>query len=250
MNPVVLITGAARRIGAEMARILHNEHFNIVLHYQNSEADVLKLKESLLEKRANSVAVVQADLADSSQLKQLIEQAVQKFDRLDCLINNASIFKPTPLKDFNTSEASQIMQCNCLSPVQLSQLASPYLKKTNGNIINITDIHAQKSLKNYLWYSMSKSALEHATLALANELGPDIRVNGVAPGAILWPEHGTNEIDEQQKQVILEQIPLKRCGDVSDIARTVKFLLCDAPYLTGQIIQVDGGRTAVGYQGL
>lgn len=239
-HKVALITGSARRIGAEIARTLHLAGDNIILHYRGSASQALQLCEELNQQRADSAAAIQADLTQIKTLDHLIENAFNTWKRLDILVNNASVFYPTPISAIDESTWDQVMTTNLKAPFFLSRAAASLLKQHQGCIVNIDDIHALRPLNNHLVYSVSKSALRSLTRALSKELGPDIRVNGVAPGAILWPEHS---LSDQQKQDILTKTMLKRVGQPSDIAKTVKFLAHDADYITGQVISVDGGRT-------
>lgn len=236
---VVLITGAAHRIGATTARSLHAEGMNIVLHYRGSREAALALQDELNAIRENSVILIQADLHITNGLPALIEAAVKAWGRLDTLINNASTFYPTPVDKASEEEWDDLIGSNLKAPFFLSQAAAPHLKKTAGCIINIVDIHAERPLKTYPVYSMAKAGLVMMTKSLACELGPTIRVNAVAPGAILWPEN----LDEVAQQRIISRTFLKRQGDPMDIAKTIVFLVKDANYVTGQVIAVDGGRS-------
>ncbi len=238
---VVLITGAARRVGAAIARRLHGAGAKVVVHYHRSEREAQSLRDELNAIRADSVALIQADLLNLSGLAEMIRNTVARFDRLDVLVNNASTFHATPVGEIAESDWDSLVGTNVKAPLFLSQAAAPYLRKTMGCIVNITDIHAERPLKNYVVYSLAKSALAGLTLSLARELGPEIRVNAVAPGPILWPED--DSFDELARQRVISHTLLKRAGDPEDIARSVLFLVADAPYVTGQIIAVDGGRS-------
>lgn len=238
-HKVVLITGAAHRIGATTARLLHGQGMNIVLHYRHSREAAEKLQLELEHQREDSVVLVQADLHHTDELKALIEQAAGVWGKLDVLINNASSFYATPIESASLEQWDDLMGSNVKAPFFLSQAAAPWLKQQEGCIVNIVDIHAERPLRNFPIYSMAKAALAMATKALAAELGPDIRVNGVAPGAILWPEN----LDEADKEKILSRTFLKRRGDPEDIARAILYLIRDAGYMTGQILAVDGGRS-------
>ncbi|MCH9699456.1 MAG: pteridine reductase [Gammaproteobacteria bacterium] len=239
-HKVALITGSARRIGAEIARSLHRAGDNVILHYCNSASQALQLCEELNHQRAHSAVLLQADLTQIKTLDQLIEKAFNTWKRLDILVNNASVFYPTPISAIDEATWDQVMTTNLKAPFFLSRAAASLIKQQHGCIVNIDDIHAQRPLENHLVYSVSKSALRSLTQSLAKEFGPDVRVNGVAPGAILWPEQA---LSDQQKQDILTKTMLKRVGQPSDIAKTVNFLAHDADYITGQVISVDGGRT-------
>lgn len=238
-NKVVLITGAAHRIGATTARFLHERGYNIVLHYLSSRAPAQALQKELNAQRAGSVVLVQADLTANNALTALIKEAVNTWSRLDVLINNASTFYRTPIGNVTEQAWNDLFATNVKAPFFLAQAAAPHLRKTHGCIINMVDIHARRPLKEFSVYSMAKAALETMTKALARELGPEIRVNGVAPGAILWPDN----LDEVTKQRIVSKTFLKRKGEPEDIAKAIRFLVEDAPYMTGQILSVCGGRS-------
>ena len=238
-NPVVLITGAAHRIGATTARLLHQNGMNIVLHYRGSREQAQAVQKELNDQRENSVILIQADLHITNGLAALIEESVKAWGRLDVLINNASSFYPTLIGKSTEAQWDDLIGSNLKAPFFLSQAAAPHLKKNNGCIINIVDIHAERPLKTFPTYSMAKAGLVMMTKSLACELGPEIRVNGVAPGAILWPEN----LDEVAKQRIVSRTFLKRQGEPNDISKTILYLIKDAGYVTGQIIAVDGGRS-------
>ena len=237
---VALITGAAHRIGATTARTLHAAGINIVIHYRNSSQGAEALQQELETLRPDSVQLVQANLHQVSQFDALIAQVVEQWGRLDILVNNASTFYPTPVGEIGEQQWEDLIGSNLKAPLFLSQAAAPYLQQQQGNIINIVDIHADRPLKEHTVYSLAKAGLAMLTKSLARELGPDVRVNGVAPGAILWPE---NEMDDATKEEILSRTALKRTGEPQDIANTALFLIRDAHYITGQILNVDGGRT-------
>ena len=237
--PVVLITGAAHRIGATTAKLLHQNGMNIVLHYRGSREAAQAVQKELNDQRENSVILIQADLHVTNGLSTLIEESVEAWGRLDALINNASSFYPTKIEKATEDHWDDLMGSNLKAPFFLSQAAAPHLKKTKGCIINIVDIHAERPLKTFPIYSMAKAGLAMMTKSLACELGPEIRVNGVAPGAILWPEN----LDEVAKQRIVSRTFLKRQGNPNDISKTILYLIKDAEYVTGQIIAVDGGRS-------
>jgi pteridine reductase len=235
-----LITGAAHRIGAQLARQLHETGMNIALHYRHSKSAAEELAAELNQQRKDSVITIQGDLLDTEILPQIIKQAASHWQGLDVLINNASSFFPTEVGGSTEEEWNDLIGSNLKAPFFLAQAATPYLQKQQGCIINIIDIHAERPLKGHPIYSIAKAGLAMMTKSLARELGPDIRVNGIAPGAILWPEL---EMDESNKQEIIERTALKRQGSPEDIARTALFLIRDAEYISGQIISVDGGRT-------
>lgn len=238
-NKVALITGGARRIGAEIATILHNQGFQIAIHYRNSREQAQALQETLNSIRPDSVILIQADLHVTKGLNSLVKSTVERFGQLDVIVNNASSFYPTPISKASEQDWDDLMGSNLKAPFFLAQAAAPALKKTKGCIINIVDIHSERPLKEHPIYCMAKAGLAMMTKSLAKELGPEIRVNGVSPGAILWPE---NEMDQLTQQRIISRSFLKRQGSPSDIAQTVLFLATQS-YITGQIIAVDGGRS-------
>lgn len=238
-NKVVLITGAAHRIGATTARMLHAEGLNILLHYRNSRDAAESLQAELNAIRADSVHLIQADLHDTAKLPALIEQAIQIWGRLDVLINNASSFYATPIGTVTETQWEDLIGSNLKAPFFLSQAAAPYLRQQHGCIVSIVDIHAERPLKEFPVYSMAKAGLVMLTKSLACELGPEVRVNAVAPGAILWPEN----LGENEKQKIISRTFLKRQGAPDDIARAILYLIRDAGYMSGQVLTVDGGRS-------
>ncbi|QYZ67915.1 MAG: pteridine reductase [Gammaproteobacteria bacterium (ex Lamellibrachia satsuma)] len=235
-----LITGGAHRIGAQIARSLHREGMNLVLHYRNSSQAAERLKAELETGRPGSVVLAQADLHETADLPLLIEAAKRVFGRLDLLVNNASSFYPTPLETATETDWDDLIGSNLKAPFFLSRAAAPLLKVSDGCIVNLVDIHAERPLKAHPIYSVAKAGNAMLVKSLARELGPEIRVNGIAPGAILWPERG---LDAAEKEEILNRTALKRPGSPEDIAQTLLFLVRDAHYITGQIIPVDGGRT-------
>ncbi len=234
-----LITGGARRIGATTTRTLHQAGYNVIIHCRLSQQTANELANELNQEREDSAKVIQGDLNVETIYDLLIEQAYQCWNRLDLLVNNASSFYPTPIGSITLDDWNNLLNSNLKAPLFLSQAAAPYLKQTQGNIINMIDVHAQRPMKNHTVYCAAKAGLSMLTLSLARELGPEIRVNGVAPGAILWPE---NETSEHTQNLIVKRTALKRPGEPADIAKTILFLAQDAPYITGQIIAVDGGR--------
>ncbi|MGN6790420.1 MAG: pteridine reductase [Rhodanobacteraceae bacterium] len=242
-RPVALVTGAARRVGAVIARTLHAAGYDLALHCRHSRAELDALIGDLEARRAHSTLVLQADLAEAGHLPDLIEAAVAHFGRLDALVNNASIFSATPLGMLTAATSDAFFAVNARAPLLLAQAAAPHLKKTRGAIVNITDIYAERPLPQHAAYCMSKAALRMATLALAQELGPDVRVNAVAPGNVLWSE---NPIKAETPQTLLEQTALQRQGTPEDVAGAVLWLIRDAAYVTGQTIRVDGGRVLGG----
>jgi len=238
-NKVVLITGAAHRIGATTARMLHAEGMNILLHYRHSRDAAESLQTELNAMRTDSVHLIQADLHDSTRLPALVEQAIQIWGRLDVLINNASSFYATPIGTVTETQWNDLIGSNLKAPFFLSQAAAPYLRQQHGCIVSIVDIHAERPLKEFPVYSMAKAGLVMLTKSLACELGPEVRVNAVAPGAILWPEN----LGEKEKEKIISRTFLKRQGAPEDIARAILYLIRDAGYMSGQVLTVDGGRS-------
>ena len=237
---VVLITGGAKRVGATICRRLHRAGASIMLHFRASAGEARLLQAELNHVRAHSVALIQADLLDVAKLPSLVEQTVQTFGRLDALVNNASTFYQTAIGEIGMEDWNDLIGANLQAPLFLSQAAAPALKKSQGAIVNITDIHAERPLKSYVVYSVAKAGLVGLTRSLARELAPDVRVNAVAPGPILWPDEEV--FDELARQRIISHTPLKREGTPDDIAKAVQYLLSDAPYVTGETINVDGGR--------
>ncbi len=239
-NKVALVTGGAQRVGACLCKTLHAAEYNVLIHYRHSANEASQLAASLNAIRPNSAHGLPADLLDHKQIKRLIDAAKQTWGRLDLLINNASSFYPTDIGTSSEDDWQDLIGSNMKAPFFLSQAVMPLLKEQQGNIINITDIHAQKPLKGHTIYCSAKAGLVMLTKSLAKELAPDIRVNAIAPGAILWPE---NNMSDEVKQKIINDIALKRIGDPNDIAKTALFLAKDANYITGQVIAVDGGRS-------
>jgi pteridine reductase len=237
---VALVTGAARRIGATICRQLHAAGANIVVHYRSSADEAKALCDELNALRSGSATSLQADLANTETLPALVAAATEWQGSLDILINNASSFYPTPLGEITEQDWDDLLGANLKAPLFLSQAAMPMLRESHGVIINIVDIHAQRPLRNHAVYGSAKAGLAMLTRALAKDLAPEIRVNGVSPGAIMWPEAGMNDA---AKENILSQVPLGRSGDAADIAGCVLYLVRDAGYVTGQIIAVDGGRS-------
>ena len=234
-----LVTGAAKRLGAHTARALHAEGMNLLLHYNKSEAEAQALAAELNKLRPDSAAIAQADLANTQGLESLVKAALQ-WDGLDVLVNNASSFHATPMGSIGEADWDDLMGSNLKAPLFLAQAAAVHLKKSQGSIVNMIDIHAYRPLKDYAVYCAAKAGLVMLTLALARELGPEIRVNGVAPGPVLWPDTG---LDAATKKSILEATALKRKGSPEDIAGAILYLVRDADYVTGQILAVDGGRS-------
>jgi pteridine reductase len=241
--PVVLVTGGARRVGAEIVRTLHAAGACMAIHYRASAAAADALAAELNATRQKSAAAFAADLLDIAALPRLVEAVVARFGRLDALVNNASSFYATKVGAVDTAAWDDLVGTNLKAPLFLAQAAAPHLAHSGGCIVNITDIHAERPLKGYPLYCAAKAGLLGLSRALALELGPQVRVNAVAPGAIEWPQ-GTNDFSPTERAAIIDHTLLKRVGSPADIARTVKFLIFDAPYITGQVLNVDGGRTA------
>lgn len=238
---VVLVTGAARRVGAAIAHRLHAAGASLMLHYRGAEPDAQALQAELNSVRASSVALVQADLLNAAGLAEIVKNTLARFERIDALVNNASTFYATPMGEITPAQWDDLMGSNLKAPLFLAQAAAPHLKKTGGSIVNIADIHAEQPLKNYVVYSIAKAGLVGLTRALARELGPEVRVNAVAPGPILWPED--NSFDAVSRQRIISHTLLKRVGEPDDVARAVYYFIAEAPYVTGQVLAVDGGRS-------
>jgi pteridine reductase len=237
---VVLITGGAKRVGAAICRRLHATGASLMLHYRASAGEARLLQAELNGARADSVALIQADLLDLKALPSLVDQTVQRFGRLDALVNNASSFYASPIGEITAAGWDDLMGTNLRAPLFLAQAAAAALRKAQGAIVNIADIHAERPLKNYVVYSIAKSGLVALTRSLAREMAPEVRVNAVAPGPILWPDDAS--FDEVSRQRIISHTLLKREGTPDDIAKAVHFLLVEATYVTGETINVDGGR--------
>jgi pteridine reductase len=239
-NKVALVTGAARRIGAVIARTLHAQDFDVAIHYRGSVADAEALVADLNALRADSAAAFAADLTDNAAIEELAARVISWRQRLDVLVNNASSFYPTPAGTITEAQWDDLVGTNLKAPLFLSQAALPALRDSGGVIINIVDVHSTHPLRDHPVYGPAKAGLAMLTRSLAKDLAPEVRVNGVSPGAILWPE---NNMPEDSKAAILKQVPLARPGSPEDIAGAVLFLVRDAAYVTGQIIAVDGGRS-------
>ncbi len=238
---VVLVTGAARRVGATIARGLHAAGLRVLIHYRGSRTDAEDLVAELNAERPDSARALQADLLDLVAIERLAREAEAAWGRLDFLVNNASTFYATAVGEITPQSWDDLIGSNLKAPTFLTQACNPALQRQQGAIVNIVDIHALRPLKGYPVYSAAKAGLWALTQAYARELGPDVRVNGVAPGAILAPEEAENT---GTHEAMIERTALKREGTPEDIARTVRFLLLDAPYITGQVVPVDGGRSA------
>jgi len=236
----VFVTGGAKRLGAAMARRLHTAGASVVVHYHRSREAADELVAELDAVRAGSSLAVRGDLNDVDCLPALVAQAVARYGRIDVLINNASTFYPTPVGSITAAQFDDLVGTNLRAPLFLSQAAAPALRETRGLIINMVDIHGRRPLRAHPVYSAAKAGLVMLTKSLARELGPEVRVNGIAPGPVLWPER---DLDESLKAEIVAKTALKRSGSPQDIARTALFLATEAPYVTGQVIAVDGGRS-------
>ena len=239
-NKVVLITGGAKRLGAAIARLLQSEGANIVIHYHHSREAAETLASALNQVRIDSALTMAGDLLDTGALPSIIDQCIRHYGRLDVLINNASAFYPTPVGTITEDHWNDLIGSNLKAPLFLAQAAAPYLKRTEGLILNMVDIHAQRPLVQHPVYSVAKAGLVTLTKSLARELGPEIRVNAIAPGPVLWPDH---EMSPELQQEIISKTALKRKGSPEDIARAALFFVKDSPYVTGQILAVDGGRS-------
>lgn len=239
-HPVALITGGAKRVGAVIARTLHAAGYDLALHCRHSLREADALATELLVRRVDSVLVLQADLADVHALPKLVDATLARFGRLDALVNNASAFHPSPLETATLAQWNELFASNAQAPFFLAQAALPSLRAAHGAIVNLVDIYAERALAQHPIYVMAKAALAAMTRSLALDLGPDVRVNGVAPGAVMWPSDGKPYSDQE---AMLARTPLQRAGSPEDVASAVLWLLRDAPFVTGQIIRVDGGRS-------
>ena len=237
-NPVALITGSAHRIGACIARHLHQQDYRVIIHYHSSAETAQRLVDEMNQQRANSADLLKANLSEPSEIEQLSQQAIKCFGQLDVLVNNASRFFPTPVGDVTLTQWENLVNTNLRAPFFLAQALHQELKQSNGCIINITDVYGHRPLNDHPVYSMTKAGLIMLTKSLSKEMGPEVRVNAVSPGAIIWPD---NELSNERKSEILNNTSLQRIGGPDDIAETVAFL-ASADYVTGQIIAVDGGR--------
>jgi len=239
-SPVALITGAAKRVGAAITRRLHSAGYHVVIHHRNSPAEAEALQAELEQARADSTLLLQAELSEFDRLPELIAKGIGRFGRLDALVNNASSFYPTPIGTATPTHWDELFASNARAPFFLCQAALPHLQNSHGAIVNLVDIYAERPLKNHTIYCMAKAALAAMTLSLAKDMGPEVRVNAVAPGAVLWPESGKDYAD---RAALVANTALQRAGTPDDVAEAVRWLLMDARYTTGQIIRVDGGRS-------
>jgi pteridine reductase len=237
---VALVTGSARRVGAAIARRLHSAGYDLVVHHRDSASEAALLCGELERERPGSTHILQADLAEFDRLPELVAKTIGRFGRLDALVNNASAFYPTPVGSVTPTAWDDLFAANARAPFFLSQAAAPHLTANAGAIVNLVDIYAESALRDHSVYVMAKAALVAMTRALALDLAPHVRVNAVAPGAVLWPEQGKSD---QAKEAILASVPLARMGSPDDVAEAVRWLLLDARYTTGQVIRVDGGRS-------
>ncbi len=241
---VALVTGAARRIGAAIARRLHADGYDLALHYRSSAADMDALLAELNGTRPESAISLQAELAEFDRLPELVARTVGRFGRLDALVNNASAFYPTPLGTATPEQWDDLFASNARAPFFLAQAAAPHLRAARGGIVNLADIHGERPLANHSLYSMAKAALLMLSKSLALELAPDVQVNAIAPGAILWPDPSTGQSakDPAAQVALLARTPLQRMGTPEEVAAAVAWLLHDAGYITGQTLHLDGGR--------
>ena len=241
-DQVVLITGGARRVGAAICRLLHANGARLMIHYRTADWEARALQSELNLQRPQSAAIIQGDLLNGAMLSSLVQETIAQFGRLNALVNNASSYYPTELGEIGEAEWEDLMGSNLKAPLLLSQAAAVELRKHHGCIVNITDMHVERPKKGYVVYGVAKAGLVALTKSLALELAPDVRVNAVAPGPVLWPEDNP-QFDEIYRQRVISQTLLKRLGEPDDVARAVRFLIQDAPFITGQVIAVDGGRS-------
>lgn len=239
---VILITGGAKRVGAAICRQLHAEGASLMIHYRSSAHEARALQAELNLQRSQSAAIFQADLLQVTGLPNLVAETIQQFGQLDVLINNASSYYPTEIGQIDEAKWLDLVGSNLKAPLFLSQAAAQELRKNHGCIINITDMHVERPKKGYVVYSVAKAGLVTLTKSLAHELGPEVRVNAVAPGPVQWPDNNP-QFDEVYRQRVINQTLLKRVGEPEDIAKAVKFLIYDAPFITGHVLAVDGGRS-------
>jgi pteridine reductase len=239
---VILITGGAKRVGAAICRLLHASGASLMIHYRNSAEEARALQSELNLQRPNSTAIIQGDLLNLAALPGLVQETIRHFGRLDALINNASSYYPTELGEIDEQQWHDLTGSNLQAPLFLAQAAANELRRRHGCIVNITDMHVERPKKGYIVYSVAKAGLVTLTKSLAHELAPEVRVNAVAPGPVLWPENNP-QFDEVYRQRVISQTLLKRMGESDDVAKAVRFLIDDAPFITGQILAVDGGRS-------
>lgn len=243
VRPVALITGSAKRIGAAIARTLHTAGYDVALHYRNSRGAIEALAAELDHARTGSAHTLQADLAEFDRIPELLAHTVGRFGRLDALVNNASSFHPTPIGLATPDDWDALMASNARAPFFLAQAAAPHLRASGGAIVNLTDIYGERPLRQHTVYCMAKAALLMMTRSLALELGPEVRVNAVSPGAVLWPQDSGNTAAQE---AMLARTPLGRTGTPEEVAEAVRWLLQDARYSTGEVLHLDGGRMLAG----
>lgn len=241
---VAVVSGGAKRIGQAIVEHLHGMGFDIALHYRSSQVSAQALADALCRERADSCRLFQADLREQEQVSAMAEELLAHYSSIDLLVNNASGYFPTPIETTSAAEFDSMLDANLRGPYFLIQGLLPAMRSGSASIVNILDVHVDRPLPHFNVYGAAKAGMASLTRSLAVELGPEIRVNGVAPGAILWPEEG-DSYDASMREDTIERTPLKRKGEPIDIARTVGFLACDAPFITGQVIVVDGGRSLV-----
>ena len=239
---IAIVTGGAKRIGASICRRLHKSNINLIIHYKTSEKEAISLRDELNKQRKNSASLIQADLLDPKSYSKIINEAIKKYGQLNFLINNASTYYPTKINQIDQLNWDNLIGSNLKAPLFLCKEAAPFLKKKNGSIINITDAHITKPKENYIIYSIAKAGLTTLTKSLAQELGPEIRVNAVAPGPVLWPEN-SNEFNSSYRKKVISQTMLKKVGEPDDVAKAVEFLLLNSNFITSHILNVDGGRS-------
>ena len=239
-RPVALITGSAKRVGAAIARQLHADGYDLALHYRNSEAQMRALVAELEALRPDSVLSIQADLSDFDRLAEIVAQSVGRFGRLDALVNNASAYYATPIGKTTPQQWDELFASNARAPFFLAQAAAPHLKASRGAVVSLADIYAERPLHGHTVYCMAKAALVMMTKSLARELGPEVRVNAVAPGNVLWSE---NPVKAETLDVLRDRTALQRQGSPEDIVSAVRWLLTGNGYVTGQIVAIDGGRS-------
>jgi pteridine reductase len=238
----ILVTGGAKRVGAAVVRRLHATGANVAIHFRSSAYEAFALRGALNDLRENSAICVQADLLETAAMPRMVDEVVRHFGHLDALVNNASSFYATPLAEIDATQWNDLIGTNLQAPLFLAQAAAAELRRRHGCIVNIVDIHAERPMHGHLLYSAAKAGLVALTKGLAQELAPQVRVNAVAPGVIIWPEGEAWEDEEKRRKIVAHTL-LKREGSPEDIAKAVQFLIADAPYITGQVISVDGGRS-------
>ncbi|MDC0183017.1 pteridine reductase [Nitrosomonadales bacterium] len=239
---IAIVTGGAKRIGASISRRLHKANIDLIIHYKTSEKEAISLRDELNKQRKNSASLIKADLLDPKSYSKIINETIKIYGQLNFLINNASTYYPTNINQIDQLNWDNLIGSNLKAPLFLCKEAAPFLKKNNGSIINITDAHITKPKENYIIYSIAKAGLTNLTKSLAQELGPEIRVNAVAPGPVLWPEN-SNEFNSSYRKKVISQTMLKKVGEPDDVAKAVEFLLLNSNFITSHILNVDGGRS-------